>query len=83
MEEYIKGPYADGYFATSRTGPRNSVTGQPRGLAASKIRTRSGPTAPTAPEIHAFPQVTGRCGLYHQQTKNLLVSYSPKKLGFF
>ncbi|MBB5105604.1 hypothetical protein FHS40_004699 [Streptomyces spectabilis] len=21
--------------------------------------------------------------LYHQQTKNLLVSYSPKKLGFF
>ncbi|WP_329225710.1 hypothetical protein [Streptomyces canus] len=22
-------------------------------------------------------------GVYHQQTKNLLVSYSPKKLGFF
>ncbi len=21
--------------------------------------------------------------MYHQQTKNLLVSYSPKKLGFF
>jgi hypothetical protein len=21
--------------------------------------------------------------VYHQQTKNLLVSYSPKKLGFF
>ncbi|MEU9177572.1 hypothetical protein AB0C90_12075 [Streptomyces sp. NPDC048550] len=21
--------------------------------------------------------------LYHQQTKNMLVSYSPKKLGFF
>jgi hypothetical protein len=24
-----------------------------------------------------------RSDVYHQQTKNLLVSYSPKKLGFF
>jgi len=30
-----------------------------------------------------FSQVSSRSGLYHQQTKNLLVSYSPKKLGFF
>jgi hypothetical protein len=28
-------------------------------------------------------QVMGMQRLYHQQTKNLLVSYSPKKLGFF
>ncbi|MFD9459545.1 hypothetical protein [Streptomyces sp. NPDC060027] len=29
------------------------------------------------------PLVNGVSSLYHQQTKNLLVSYSPKKLGFF
>jgi hypothetical protein len=33
--------------------------------------------------MHPIPQVTGPWELYRQQTKNLLVSYSPKKLGFF
>ncbi|MFE0515530.1 hypothetical protein [Streptomyces sp. NPDC058964] len=36
------------------------------------------PAATRRPSLrtHALPA-------YHQQTKNLLVSYSPKKLGFF
>ncbi|MET9889576.1 hypothetical protein ABZZ47_05070 [Streptomyces sp. NPDC006465] len=32
---------------------------------------------------HRFPRSARVHLLYHQQTKNLLVSYSPKKLGFF
>ncbi|WP_319191764.1 hypothetical protein [Streptomyces sp. DK15] len=30
-----------------------------------------------------FPWSIAIQPLYHQQTKNLLVSYSPKRLGFF
>jgi hypothetical protein len=42
-------------------------------------RTNRAAKAPLTP----FPQFRGSQALYHQQTKNLLVSYSPKKLGFF
>jgi hypothetical protein len=30
-----------------------------------------------------FPQVNKLLSAHHEQTKNLLVSYSPKKPGFF
>ena len=33
--------------------------------------------------IHPLPRSEATVSAYHQQTKNLLVSYSPKKLGFF
>ena len=48
-----------------------------------KIRTIHGPTPPLTPQDLLFPQVNEVYSLYHQQTKNLLVSYSAKKLGFF
>ncbi|WP_445525948.1 hypothetical protein [Streptomyces cyslabdanicus] len=35
------------------------------------------------PSHSAFVLVRAVHMVYHQQTKNLLVSYSPKKLGFF
>ncbi|SFE50085.1 hypothetical protein [Streptomyces mirabilis] len=48
-----------------------------------KIRTIPGPAHHhRAPEPPSLQVRRLRC-LYHQQTKNLLVSYSPKKLGFF
>ncbi len=48
-----------------------------------KIWTIRGP-ASVQPSIWLpFVLVSDLRGLYHQQTKNLLVSYSPKKLGFF
>ncbi|WP_279614252.1 hypothetical protein [Streptomyces seoulensis] len=42
-----------------------------------------GPTAQTQHPHASFPQFRDLELMYHQQTKNLLVSYSPKKLGFF
>jgi hypothetical protein len=48
---------------------------------------RSGPGADRismALDVSTLCRRSGaRSGVYHQQTKNLLVSYSPKKLGFF
>ncbi|MFF1844037.1 hypothetical protein ACFVW9_20115 [Streptomyces sp. NPDC058217] len=38
---------------------------------------------PTRAKEAPFAQVSAVLPLYHQQTKNLLVSYSPKKLGLF
>ncbi|MGO4632139.1 hypothetical protein AB4225_14515 [Streptomyces sp. 2RAF24] len=49
----------------------------------SKIRTISGPRSGIATEKPTFVLVRKMPSLYRQQTKNLLVSYSPKKLGFF
>ncbi|WP_328666386.1 hypothetical protein OG905_05015 [Streptomyces sp. NBC_00322] len=48
-----------------------------------KIRTIRGPSPLLGPQHPPFPLVNGVSSLYHQQTKNLLVSYSPKKPGFF
>ncbi|MEV0504569.1 hypothetical protein AB0I84_44255 [Streptomyces spectabilis] len=48
-----------------------------------KIRTILGPPSANSPTNYAFTLVEGMQWLYSQQTKNLLVSYSPKKLGFF
>ncbi|MFW3470444.1 DUF6207 family protein [Streptomyces microflavus] len=55
--------------------------------ACTPCRSKSGPYAdqpPTAwPHGGRFRWSGAMGGVYHQQTKNLLVSYSPKKLGFF
>lgn len=51
--------------------------------ASAKIRTIPGPAVPATSPPLPYPQVSELLALYHQQTKNLLVSYSPKKLGFF
>ncbi|WP_406480360.1 hypothetical protein [Streptomyces sp. NBC_01615] len=48
-----------------------------------KIRTICGPEPVNSPIADAFAPVRAMPGLYRQQTKNLLVSYSPMKLGFF
>ena len=48
-----------------------------------KIRTIRGPEPANSPTDGTFIQVRRMQRLYHQQTKNLLVAYSPKKLGFF
>lgn len=60
--------------------PRATVRGLP-------CRPRSGPYAdqpPAAwPNRGRFRWSAAMRGVYHQHTKNLLVSYSPKKLGFF
>ncbi|MDX3612187.1 hypothetical protein [Streptomyces europaeiscabiei] len=47
-----------------------------------KIRTMPGPTSAAHPPWSASPLVRDTLTAHHQQTKNLLVSYSPKKLGF-
>ncbi|MFF1605297.1 hypothetical protein ACFVYV_49500 [Streptomyces mirabilis] len=54
-----------------------------RGTASVKIRTIPGPAILPKPRRALFALVSDALPLYHQQTKNLLVSYSPKKLGFF
>ncbi|GHF01375.1 hypothetical protein [Streptomyces griseoluteus] len=46
-------------------------------------RTIPGPAAPPQSRRALFVLVSDVVPLYHQETKNLLVSYSPKKLGFF
>jgi hypothetical protein len=48
-----------------------------------KIRTIPGPTNRSECGKSLFALVSNVWPVYHQQTKNLLVSYSPKKLGFF
>lgn len=48
-----------------------------------KIRTIPGPAHRLMARGAPFPLANRAQILYHQQTKNLLVSYSPKKLGFF
>ncbi|MFJ3334367.1 hypothetical protein [Streptomyces sp. NPDC086766] len=67
--------------------------GLPRGAASvlgaavaptdAKIRTIPGPRSAHVPPHGTFALVRAERTVYHQQTKNLLVSYSPKKLGFF
>lgn len=47
-----------------------------------KIRTMPGPTSAAHLPCPASPLVRDMLTAYHQQTKNLLVSYSPRKLGF-
>jgi hypothetical protein len=54
-----------------------------RGSASVKIRAISGPAVPPKPRQALFALVSDALPLYRQQTKNLLVSYSPKRLGFF
>ncbi|MGW2899607.1 transposase [Streptomyces sp. NPDC001212] len=46
-------------------------------------RTIPGPADVRRAAHRTFSLVTSMSTMYHQQTKNLLVSYSPKKLGFF
>jgi len=48
-----------------------------------KIRTSPGPVSRFPLRLRLIPLVNGLPTMYHQQTKSLLVSYSPKKLGFF
>ncbi len=54
-----------------------------RGTASVKIRAISGPAVPPKPRQTPLALVSDALPLYHQRTKNLLVSYSPKKFGFF
>ncbi|MFJ1550801.1 hypothetical protein [Streptomyces sp. NPDC088246] len=54
-----------------------------RGTSAIMIRTILGPATPPKSRRALFALASDALPLYHQQTKNLLVSYSPKKLGFF
>ncbi|MGW4735415.1 hypothetical protein ACWEQC_40795 [Streptomyces shenzhenensis] len=48
-----------------------------------KIRAIPGSAVPARSPRLPYSQFSELLALYHQQTKNLLVSYSPKKLGFF
>ncbi|MFB6944093.1 hypothetical protein ACFCZY_24425 [Streptomyces sp. NPDC056237] len=48
-----------------------------------EIRTIPGPRSAQAPPHGTFALVRARRAVYHQQMKDPLVSYSPKKLGFF
>ncbi|OUC95147.1 tetratricopeptide repeat protein [Streptomyces swartbergensis] len=48
-----------------------------------KIRTRSGPTSPFIGNFIRFRRSGADGAAHHQQTKNILCSYSPLKLGFF
>ncbi|WP_192583433.1 hypothetical protein [Streptomyces albicerus] len=48
-----------------------------------KIRTIYGPMTHHPSQKSLLQPVNDAQDSYHQQTKNLLVSYSPKKLGFF
>ncbi len=54
-----------------------------QGTARTKTRTNSGPAPTREPRLLPFPRSARLQLLYHQQTKNILCSYSPKKLGFF
>jgi hypothetical protein len=54
-----------------------------RGTVSVKIRTIPGPATLSKPRRALFALVSDALPLYHQQTKNLLVSYSAQKLGFF
>ncbi len=65
--------------ASDRCVPQTAPT--VRGTAFSKIRTIPGPAIPPEPREAPFAQVSAVLPLYHQQTKNLLVSYSAKKRG--
>ncbi len=47
------------------------------------IRAMLGPATPPTSRRALFVLVSDPLPPYHQQTKNLLVSYSPKKLGLF
>lgn len=47
------------------------------------IRTMFGPTSAQTPPHDALALVRPLQKPYHQQAMNLLVSYSPKRLGFF
>ncbi|MGW3061297.1 hypothetical protein ACWC98_36065, partial [Streptomyces goshikiensis] len=53
------------------------------GALRTEIRTTSGPDLAKESRLLPFCLVSIVPRLYHQETKNLLVSYSPKKLGFF
>ncbi|MEU9994026.1 hypothetical protein [Streptomyces sp. NPDC050848] len=53
------------------------------GARRTKIRTISGLALPEGRANYRFTWSAWVQLLYHQQTKNLPVSYSPKKLGFF
>ncbi|GLP64174.1 hypothetical protein TUSST3_07940 [Streptomyces sp. TUS-ST3] len=69
-------------------GPRTSKLRDCRSQApppkpSPKIRTTCGPAPANLSPTLSFTLVKAVRMLYHQQTKNLLVSYSPKKLGFF
>ncbi|MGY3677835.1 hypothetical protein ACVWXU_001458 [Streptomyces sp. TE33382] len=48
-----------------------------------KIRTILGPDHHCLPRSKVFSLVKAMLFVHHQQTKSLLVSYSPKRLGFF
>jgi hypothetical protein len=54
-----------------------------RGTASVKIRTIPGPAILSKPRRALFALVSDALPVYHQQTKNILCSYSPQKLGFF
>jgi hypothetical protein len=49
---------------------------------ATKIRAIRGPPSRPSHQRYPLSQVDGVSDVYHQQTKNVLCSYSPKKLGF-
>ncbi|GLV95091.1 hypothetical protein Slala04_65440 [Streptomyces lavendulae subsp. lavendulae] len=67
------------------TAPKicHPVPPPPTRTARTKIRTIPGPAPAREPHQLSFPLVRWVQSLYHQETKNLLVSYSPKRLGFF
>jgi hypothetical protein len=48
-----------------------------------KIRTSHGPARRQRTAYSPCVRLRAMKPLYHQQTMNLLVSYAPKKLGFF
>ncbi|MFE3209193.1 hypothetical protein ACFXI8_13720 [Streptomyces niveus] len=60
----------------SRSMPRTGSTRPRSGLFPDQPPTKGG-------TYYRFTRSAWVQLLYHQQTKNLLVSYSPKKLGFF
>ncbi|EFE71460.1 predicted protein [Streptomyces viridosporus ATCC 14672] len=54
-----------------------------RGSTSVEFRTVSGPAFPPKPRQALLAPVSDALPLYPRQTKNLLVPYSPKKLGSF
>lgn len=79
----VAGPKTFSWGRCSECRIRAAHTG-PTTIASSisPIRTIPGPIPPE-PREAPFAQVSAVLPLYHQQTKNLLVSYSPKKPGLF
>ncbi|ALO12529.1 proteasome component [Streptomyces venezuelae] len=69
------------YSSPEVTNPLDAVLWDKAG---ERIMAEDADQPPAAcPNRGRFRWSTAARGVYHHQTKNLLVSYSPKKLGFF